>query len=235
MKKGKLFLIPSGLGTEIPGEIIPPANMLIINKLKVFIVENLKTTRRFLRKINPDFDIDNTLFLELNKHTREEDYYQFLKFINKGEDAALLSEAGLPCVADPGAEIVEIAHQQNIIVKPLSGPSSIMMALMASGFNGQNFTFHGYLPVKKPERESMLKQLEKDVFEKKQTQIFIETPYRNMQMVDSIIRICKGKTRLCIAGNLTTNDEFIKTMNIQKWQKQRPMLHKIPAVFLLYK
>lgn len=235
MKKGKLFLIPSGLGSEFPAEVIPHSNELIINTINVFIVENIKTTRRFLRKINPDFDIDHTTFLELNKHTRKEDYFQFLEFIKKGEDVALLSEAGLPCVADPGAEIVEIAHQENIIVKPLSGPSSIMLALMASGFNGQNFTFHGYLPVKKTERETVIKQIEKDAFVKNQTQIFIETPYRNLQMFESIIRTCKSASRLCIAGNLTNNSEFIKTMSIRQWQKQKPPLHKVPVVFLLYK
>jgi len=232
-KQGKLYLIPTGLGSGEPGKLTPVFNLDIINLLKVFVVENIKTTRRYLKKINPSFDIDQATFIEIGKNSEENNAQLFLRYISENMDVGLLSEAGLPCVADPGSEVVELAHMNNIEVIPLSGPSSIMLALMGSGLNGQNFVFHGYLPVKKNEREKMLVELEKTILLSGQTQIFIETPYRNNQLLESVFSVCSGKIKLCIACNLTLNDGFVITRNISSWKRIKPDLNKKPAVFLL--
>ncbi len=178
---------------------------------------------------------DEVSFHLLNKHTNEGEIGNYLNSNLKGEDTGLLSEAGLPCVADPGASIVRLAHKKNIRVIPLIGPSSIFLALMASGFNGQHFAFKGYLPIDKNARERKIKELESDVYKKDQTQIFIETPYRNMRVFDALLKICSDESMLCIACDVSLETEFIKTLRVKDWRKQIPELHKRPAVFLLYK
>jgi len=234
MAKGKLFLIPSFLSDSSPKNIFPDLNSEIILNLEEFIVEELKTARRFLRKIGYNKPFDDVTFHVLNEHTDNINIEPFLDSVNSGKDIGLLSEAGSPCIADPGSEIVRIAHNLNIQVVPLIGPSSILLALIASGFNGQNFIFHGYLPRDKRERENKIKDLERNAFRLNQTQIFMETPYRNIQMFNSIIQVCSSSTSLCIACNLTAEDEFISTKTIGSWKNITPDIHKKPAIFLLY-
>ncbi|MCK4406693.1 MAG: SAM-dependent methyltransferase [Bacteroidales bacterium] len=232
--KGKLYLIPSSLGNSKLNSIIPEYNSKIINRLDEFIVENIRTARRFFKKTGFKKSFDNITFYILDKHSDQTEILSYLNSIDKGKDIGLLSEAGTPCIADPGAEIVRMAHQKNIRVIPLVGPSSIFLALMASGFNGQNFVFHGYLPVKKYLKINKIKTLEKDAQQKNQTQIFIETPYRNKQLLDSIIETCNKETLLCIACDITLKNEFITTKTIAEWSKNLPEIHKRPTVFLLY-
>ena len=199
-----------------------------------FIVEELKTARRFLRKIGYKKDFDEVVFHLLNEHTEETEVEGFLDSLKAGKNVGLLSEAGTPCIADPGAEIVRIAQQRNIKVVPLIGPSSIYLALMASGFNGQNFIFHGYLPVDKRERKRKLLELEQNAGKLGQTQIFIETPYRNNQMLQSIIEVCNPEVLLCVATNITGSDESIVSKRVKDWRKTNLNIHKQPTVFLLY-
>ncbi|HSG68648.1 MAG TPA: SAM-dependent methyltransferase [Bacteroidales bacterium] len=235
MDPGTLYLIPTPLG-DGPVEAVMPANLnAVVSSLRYFVVEDLRTARRFIKKLDRDFDIDGSEFFQLNEHSKPEDTAGMLQPLLAGHDMGLMSEAGTPCVADPGAAIVTLAHEHNIKVVPLSGPSSITLALMASGFNGQNFIFHGYLPVDRRAREQSLRKLEQDAFLLDQTQIFIETPYRNMQMFESLITTLKPGTRLCIAANLTTDAEYIRSLSISKWKNQKPAIHKQPAVFLVYR
>jgi len=235
MNKSHLILIPTLLG-DSPLENSMPANLAsVLAGTKHYIVEDLRTARRFLKKVDRDIDIDSLQFYVLNEHTPEEEIPDMIQPLLEGNDTGLMSEAGTPCVADPGALIVSLAHKKSIRVIPLSGPSSITLALMASGFNGQSFTFHGYLPVDSKQRASALKRIEQDAYRNDQTQIFIETPYRNMQMFEGIIKNCLPETRLCIAANLTTEDEMIRTTTVKKWKKEPPAIHKQPAVFLIYK
>ena len=233
--RGILFLIPTMLGDSSPDLVFPPANSEIINNIKVFITENIKTTRRFLKRINKDIDIDELVFHILDKHTRPEETASYLDEAISGLDTGLLSEAGTPCVADPGAIIVRHAHSSGIDVVPLIGPNSILLALMASGFNGQNFRFHGYLPIASRERAMKIRELEREALQSDQTQIFIETPYRNMALYESLLKNCQNTTALCVACNLTLKDKFILTKTIREWKKEKPSLHKKPAVFLLYR
>lgn len=233
--KGTLFLIPSGLGENASPGSLPPDILSVAARLNHFVVEDLRTARRFLKSILPSINIDSLSFQVLDEHTRPENISSLLGPIMEGHDLGLLSEAGLPCVADPGAMLVSHAHEKEIKVVPLTGPSSIFLALMASGFNGQNFTFHGYLPVDKRERVQKIKELESAVFQKDQTQIFIETPYRNNQMLESLIQACKPQTRICVAYDLTLPGETVISRTAAQWQKHHPAdLRKKPAVFLLY-
>ncbi len=234
MKKGVLYLIPSFLSETEYDNVFPVFNREIILTLDEFIVEELRTARRFLRKIGYKKDFDKTQFHILNEHTDLTVIEKYLKNITSGKDLGLLSEAGTPCIADPGAEIVRIAQQMNVQVVPLIGPSSIFLALMASGFNGQNFVFHGYLPIDKKERKKKIMEIEQNAKKYDQTQIFIETPYRNNQMFQGIIEACASETLLCIACNITGDDESIITKKVKDWRKTEPSLHKKPAVFLLY-
>jgi 16S rRNA (cytidine1402-2'-O)-methyltransferase len=189
MKKGRLFLIPVTLGNnDTINKVLPEYNNLTIHKIKIFIVEQIRTARRFLRAVNHPVAIDDITFLELNKHTDIQAVSGYLNYAAKGEDIGLLSEAGTPCIADPGAIIVEKAHEKGIKIKPLVGPNSIIIALMASGFNGQHFLFHGYLPIENSQRNKKIKELEINIYKNNQTQIFIETPYRNPQILDSLIK-----------------------------------------------
>lgn len=235
MKKGKLYLIPASLGDVDFKTIFPSENIEIVKNLYVFIVEDIRTARRFLRKTGYRRDFNEVTFHILNKNTNDTNIEEYLNSCLHGIDIGLLSEAGLPCVADPGANVVRLAHYKKIKVIPLTGPSSIFMALMASGFNGQSFCFHGYLPIEKREREKSIRQIEKDAYQKDQTQIFIETPYRNMQLLDALLKCCSPETSLCIACDISLETENIYTKRIKEWKRSMPDLHKKPTVFLLYK
>ncbi|MCX6233848.1 MAG: SAM-dependent methyltransferase [Bacteroidetes bacterium] len=232
---GKLYLLPSAIGDSDIDLVIPVRNREIMLQLSEFVVEEERTARRFLRRIGYMRDFETVRFYIYNEHSEEGDIRPVIDSLLSGNDIGLLSEAGAPCVADPGAGIVREAHLSGIRVVPLTGPSSIILALMASGFNGQNFVFHGYLPVNKNERLRSLKELEKKVYKDSQTQIFIEAPYRNMVMFESVIEVCASETMLCIACDLTTDAEFIRTLSISEWKKDRPEINKRPAVFLIYK
>jgi len=227
-----LYLIPTSLGNNF--ETIPSYVKDICLDLDVFIVENLRSARRYLRKIGFDKNFDeDVMFYELNKHTKDklEPLYNFL--LETDKNIGLLSEAGNPCIADPGAFAVDLCHQLKIFVKPLVGPSSILMALISSGFNGQNFTFNGYLAIDNSERNKKLKDLERILYKTGFTQIFMETPYRNEKLLESIIKICREDTKLCLAVDISLESEFIETRTIAKWKKTRPNFHKRPAIFIL--
>ncbi len=235
MKKGKIYLIPTTLGESLPESVIPHDVLALLSRLNYFIVEDLRSARRYLKKVDRSINIDVLTFFELNKYTSDKEVYSFLLPASKGEDIGIISEAGCPGVADPGADIVKLAHEQNIRVIPLVGPSSILMALMASGMNGQNFAFTGYLPIKKPERVKRIAMLEKRSAAENQTQLFIEAPYRNMPLLNDIVNTCNPQTRLCIACDITLDSEYIATKTIGQWKKKLPDIQKRPAIFLLHK
>ena len=232
---GTLYLIPTTLGGDSVNRIIPPEVQNICIGIRIFIVEEVKTARRFIIKLKIPVPIDELTFLVFNEHSKETNLDTFIQPLLQGQDVGLLSEAGVPAVADPGNEIVKLAHSKNIKIAPLTGPSSILLALMASGLNGQNFAFNGYLPVPKPERIKKIKIFERRSETENQTQIFIETPYRNKHLIADIIESCNPNTYLCIACNLTLENEFIKTMTVSEWKKNIPEIHKNPAIFLIHK
>jgi len=229
----KLYLVPNVLGESEWQNVLPAQVFNILTETKFFIVENIRTARRFLKKVNKEIRIDSLTFFELNKYTKAADLPGFLAPLKDGENIAVISEAGCPGVADPGAEIVKLAHQNNIQVIPVTGPSSIILSLMASGLNGQNFAFVGYLPVKPNERARAISKLEKEARNNRQTQIFIETPYRNNQLIADILKTCAASSLLCIAANLTSENEFVQTKSVGEWKKNVPDLHKQPAIFLI--
>ena len=233
--KTALYLIPVTLGDTPHAKVLPQYNTEIIKEIRHFIVENTRTARRFLRQADPQFDIDGSTFFELNKHTSPNDIAGYLTPLAQGKPMGVISEAGCPAVADPGADVVAIAQRKGLKVVPLVGPSSIILSVMASGFNGQSFAFHGYLPIKPDERARKIKQLEQRVYAEEQTQLFIETPYRNGKMIEDIIKNCRPQTKLCIAANLTCEDEFVRTRTVKEWKGKIPELSKIPCIFLLYK
>lgn len=233
MSKGKLYLIPNILGEQNPSAVIPYSVLKLTKSLKYFIVENIRTTRRFLKMVDKNIDIDTLTFFEIDKH-QSNNIKAFLQPAQEGYDVGLISEAGCPAIADPGALVVEKAHQLSIQVVPMVGPNSILLALMASGFNGQNFAFNGYLPIEKSERIKQLKQLEHKIVTEHQTQIFIETPYRNNKLIECIIQNCSPERKLCVAFNLTLDNEKIISKEIKKWKSYTYDFHKMPAVFLLY-
>jgi 16S rRNA (cytidine1402-2'-O)-methyltransferase len=230
--KGTIYLIPVTLGGDDFLKVIPEKVISLTKQLRYFIVEDIRSARRYLRMIDKAFPIDSTKFSELNEHTGEKEIMHFLDPVQNGSDMGILSEAGLPAIADPGAMIIAMAHHNGIRVIPLSGPSSILLALISSGFNGQNFTFNGYLPVKPADRIAKLRELEKKATEGF-TQIFMETPYRNQKMLESIIKTCHNDTMLCIAADITLATESIKTMKISEWKKDLPSLDDRLAVFLI--
>ncbi len=235
LPKGKLYLIPVGLGGENPQNLLPSYNSIIIETLDEFIVENIRSARRYLRSIGYKKDFATVVFHVLDKHTSDRDIPGFLDSAKQGTNLGLLSEAGNPCIADPGNKVVRLAHENNIRVIPLVGPSSILLALIASGFNGQSFSFHGYLPVDRKARQHKIKELQELVVKKQQTQIFMETPYRNNALMQDLLSYCADSMLLSIASNISMPEEFIKTMSVEEWKKQTPDLHKKPSVFLLYK
>lgn len=232
---GKIYLIPVTLGDTSIEKVLPSYNRDIIVTLKYFIVENIRSARRFLKKTDSSINIDELTFFELNKHTDLKQIESYLNPVKEGFNIGIISEAGCPAIADPGADIVNIAQKKGISVVPLVGPSSILMALMASGFNGQSFAFHGYLPIDAKDRTHRIKQLEQRIYGEDQTQIFIETPYRNHKLADDLIKNCTPSTKLCIAMNITCEDEFIKTLPVKSWEKKLPDMNKKPCVFLIYK
>jgi 16S rRNA (cytidine1402-2'-O)-methyltransferase len=233
MQKGRLYLIPTPLGESETSSWMGQEYAILLNSIHIYIVEEIRTARRFLRKAGFRGSIDNLIFRELNEHTPEADIASYLDETTAGHDIGLLSEAGLPCVADPGNLVVRQAHRYGIKVIPLVGPSSIMLALMASGLNGQHFTFHGYLPVKPAERATAIKRIEKECLHSGTSQIFIETPYRNLSLLESLIKTCLPDTYLCIASDISQEGEIIRTLPMSEWKKEKPDLHKRPAVFIL--
>ncbi len=231
--KGNLYLIPTTLGEQPVADVLPAGVMTIAAGLRHFIVENTRTARRFLRTVDAAFPINDCTFVELNEHTDLATIGNYLDVCERGEHIGLMSEAGVPAVADPGNAAVQLAHSKAIRVVPLSGPSSIILALMASGLNGQNFAFNGYLPVKPDERSRAIRNIEKRSAAEVQTQLFIEAPYRNSAMFDELMRNLRPTTRLCIAADITLATEFISTRTVAEWSKNKPDLHKRPAIFAL--
>lgn len=228
-----LYLIPTPLGERDFTALFPKFNGEIINTIDAFVVENLREARRFLKKVGYEKDFDNVDFQELNEHTKVINFKDFLKPALEGRDMGLLSDAGTPCVADPGGKVVAEAHQLGIKVVPLVGPNSIILSLMASGLNGQNFAFNGYLPVEQDKRERQLAFCESLMLKNGQTQIFIETPYRNNHLMDSIMKVCQPSTRVCVAVDVATDTEEIHTQTVAKWRKTTFNFHKRPAIFMI--
>ena len=229
----KLYLIPNVLSDGNWQNVLPAQIHPILTNTKYFIVENIRTARRFMKQVNREINIDECTFYELNKRTKSSELPSFLKPLEQGFDVGVISEAGCPGIADPGADVVKIAHQKRYKVVPIVGPSSILLALMASGLNGQNFAFVGYLPIKPNERVREIATLEKRLRNNRQTQIFIETPYRNNQLISDLLKTCSPTTLLCIAANITGENEFIATKTIQEWKNKVPDLHKQPVIFLI--
>jgi 16S rRNA (cytidine1402-2'-O)-methyltransferase len=233
---GILYLIPTTLGdTAETADVLPIKINQLINTIDEYIVENEKSARHYLKKMGIQKSLQEIVLHPLNQHTERAYIAAYLTNIANGKNIGIISEAGCPGVADPGADVVKIAHEKGIQVCPLVGPSSILLALMASGFNGQNFAFNGYLPKERNERIKKIKELEKLAQQKSQTQLFIETPYRNTHLLDDILAVCETNTLLCIACDVTLPTEFIKTKTIASWKKQVPDLAKRPAIFLIYK
>lgn len=229
---GRIFLIPVTLGGEEFRRTIPEEVINITKSLRNFIVEDIRSARRYLKLIDKDFPIDETLFSELNEHTPDSAIPGLLLRIEKGTDTGLMSEAGLPCIADPGSRLIALAHKKNINVIPLSGPSSVILALSASGLNGQQFSFNGYLPVNRTEREIKIRELEKKS-KAGYSQIFMETPYRNQKMLESILNTCNDDTLLCIAADITLPSESLRTRKIKEWKKDTPDISKHQVIFIL--
>ena len=230
-----LYLIPVTLGDTPLSRVLPDYNAEIIRGIKHFIVEDVRSARRFLKKVDRDIDIDGLTFFAMGKHAAPEQFAAYLRPLEQGLPVGVISEAGCPAVADPGADVVAIAQRKGLRVVPLVGPSSMILAVMASGFNGQSFAFNGYLPIDPPERIRRIKALEQRAYSEHQTQLFIETPYRNAKLFDTLLQACRPQTRLCVAAGITCPEEFIKTRTVQDWKKRPlPDLSKIPAIFLIY-
>ncbi len=229
-----LYLIPVTLGETEVSRVLPSYNAEVILQIKHFIVEEVRSARRFLKKVDRNIQIDDLAFYPMGKHASPELFASYLRPLEQGESVGVISEAGCPAVADPGADVVAIAQRKGLRVVPLVGPSSILLAVMASGFNGQSFAFNGYLPIEPGERTKRLKLLEQRVYAERQTQLFIETPYRNAKLFAEILRTCRPQTRLCVAAGLTCAEEFIRTRTIQEWKKHPlPDLSKIPAIWVI--
>lgn len=235
MSLGSLYLIPVPLAEQASAKSFTPYLLDTINQIDEYIVENSKTARRFLKEAGLKIPQNELIIHDYGKHSRDGDIRDFFKGLLAGKNVGLMSEAGCPGVADPGADIVALAHEKGIKVIPLVGPSSILLALMASGFSGQSFCFHGYLPIDKGQRANKLKELESIAEKHHQTQLFIETPFRNNAMLEEILRSCKPETKLCIACDLTAETEFVQTKRVREWKLNIPELHKRPAIFLLYR
>lgn len=233
--KTALYLIPVTLGDTPPADVLPQSVFRTIEFIDEFVVENVRSARRFLRKAGFSKDFNEVTFYEIGKHSNPDELIAMLNLKNRVKPLGLLSEAGVPCIADPGSFLVEVCQELKIPVIPLVGPSSILLALMASGFSGQNFAFHGYLPIDKVELKQKLRQLESAVINGNQTQIFIETPFRNNNLLESLLNIVSAHLKLCIAAELTTPDESVITRTISQWKQQKPDLNKKPTVFLIYK
>ncbi|NBB31155.1 SAM-dependent methyltransferase [Cellulophaga sp. BC115SP] len=227
-----LYLIPTTLAPNTAQQVLAPQILEVVKQTNYYFVENIRTARRCISELKLSKVIDELVFFELDKDTTSDKVRSYFKQIPADATIGVMSEAGCPGVADPGAVAVQIAHELGIKVCPLVGPSSILLGLMASGFSGQSFVFHGYLPIDKIERQKVLKNLEKSA-QKLQTQIFMETPFRNNQFLEDILQTCQGNIKLCIASNVSAEDEFIQTKTISEWKKQKPDLHKKPTMFLM--
>lgn len=229
-----LYLIPCTLGDTPVEQVLPSYNHDVIMGIRHFIVEEIRTARRFLRKVDREFPIDDSTFYEMGKHANADQFAQYLKPLQEGHPVGVISEAGCPAVADPGADVVAIAQRKGLRVIPLVGPSSMILAVMASGLNGQSFAFNGYLPIDPADRAKRLKMLETRAEKEKQTQLFIETPYRNKKMFDTLVSTLRPSTRMCVAAGITTPDEWIHTHTIGEWKRlSLPDLSKVPAIFLI--
>lgn len=231
-----LYLFPTLLGDVDYKECLPEYNVNIIKNCDCFIVEELRTARRFLRKIGYEKNFDEVTFFILNEHTDDKEIESFLLPLQEKKDIFLMSEAGLPCIADPGQKVVSLAQKKQYKIIPLVGPSSIYLSLMASGFNGQNFAFLGYLPVKEDEREKKIKEIENRIYKENQTQIFIEAPYRNEKMMMSLLKVLNNETKICLASNITLSYQSIKTKTVNNWKKEKDFgINKVNTIFLIYK
>lgn len=231
-----LYLIPVTLGDTPLERVLPSYNRTVVLGIRHFIVEEVRTARRFLKQVERSIDIDALTFYPMGKHADAALFARYLEPLRRGEPVGVISEAGCPAVADPGADVVAVAQREGLKVVPLVGPSSILLAVMASGFNGQSFAFHGYLPIDPAARTKALKRLESLAISENQTQLFIETPYRNARMVADIMRVCRPQTRLCVAAGLTTPQEYVRTLTVKQWRETKmPELAKVPAIFVLYK
>lgn len=233
MAKGNLYLIPSVISDQ-QTDVIPEQVRQVVQQTDYFLVENLRTARRFISSLKLGLTIEDLHFEVLDKNTPAIEVERLMKPVFEGKNIGVISESGCPGIADPGSAVVKYAHAHDIKVVPLVGPSSIFLSLMASGFNGQNFTFHGYLPIDKKALEASIKQLEGESRRNNQTQIFIEAPYRNNQLLENMVKTCHPETLLCVARDISGNDEYIKTAKIKEWKSIKVELHKVPTVFLLY-
>ncbi|MEL7146361.1 MAG: SAM-dependent methyltransferase [Bacteroidota bacterium] len=234
MGNGKLFIIPSELSKGTSLATTTPQTIAAIRSCSYFLAENIRTARRFISSLQADIVIESLHFEVLDKRTQRHDLRDLLKPLFSGNNVGIISEAGCPGIADPGALAVEIAHQNNLTVVPLVGPSSILLALMASGFNGQSFVFHGYLPIDKKDRAEKIRKIEKESSRLKQTQLFMDTPYRNPALFSDLLKHCHPQTMLSIARDITGEQEMIRTLNIGQWKKEKVELKKIPVIFSLY-
>ncbi len=240
-----VYLIPVTLGDTAIDQVLPAYNKEVIVQIRHFIVENVRSARRFLKKVEASIDIDTLTFYELNRHTPQEEIASYLEPVAAGHPVGIISEAGCPAIADPGADVVALAQRRGMKVVPLVGPSSIIMSVMASGFNGQSFAFHGYLPIGESERAARIRQLENRVYAEDQTQLFIETPYRNARMMVDLLKVLRPQTRICLAADITCPDESITTLTVGEWRKRIParaseeevarVVPRVPAIFLIYK
>lgn len=233
MNESTLYLIPTTLGECSLDDVLPQKIKEVIEHCNHFIVENEKTARRFIKKICPEKSQSELILFPLNKHTPKENLMSFLQPCKEGFSVGILSEAGCPAVADPGSEMVSLAHRNSVRVMPLVGPSSVLLSVMASGLGGQNFAFNGYLPIDKSERKSTLKRLEKRAKDENQSQIFIETPYRNEKLFQEMLQVLQKDTQICVACDVTLPTEFIRTFSVFQWQKQKTDLHKRPTIFII--
>lgn len=233
MAYGKLYLIPSPLGDNPPEEVIPSAVLDRLKGLDTFVVEELRSARRYLSKAGLKGHIDTLRLVTLNEHTSPDEVREMESLFLDGNDVGLITEAGLPAVADPGSNLVALCHAKGITVVPMTGPSSLMLALMASGLNGQSFAFCGYLPAKADDRKTAIRKIEKISASNRQTQIFIETPYRNDSLFSDLLQVCQAGTRLCVAADITLPTAFIRTLTVAKWKKENLTIGKRPCVFLI--
>lgn len=245
MLEPALYLIPVTLGDTPIEQVLPAYNKEVILGIRHFIVENIRSARRFLKKVDSSIDIDALSFFELNQHTDRKLIDAYLNPLREGNPVGIISEAGCPAVADPGADIVALAQRNGLRVIPLVGPSSIILSVMASGFNGQSFAFHGYLPIEEGMRAQRLKQLESRIYSEDQTQLFIETPYRNLKMMQTLLQVLRPQTRISLAADITCPDESIRTRTVSEWknllgaarseEERQKLVPRCPAIFLLYK
>ncbi len=235
MVQAALYLLPVPLSDVTTDNVLPRLNIAIVREIRCFIVENVRSARRFLKRCDHSIDIDKLTFYTLNRHTQPESINEMLAPLRKGEAVGVISEAGCPAIADPGADVVAIAQREGLRVVPLVGPSSILMSLMASGFNGQSFAFIGYLPIDSGERQRKLRNMEQNIYKLDQTQIFIETPYRNNKLIADLTKSLPRRMRLCVASDITGENENIVTRTIEEWERIKYDYNKIPTIFLLYK